>query len=284
MAYAPRPHLASSSFALVAAAGVWTACGTASSPSSYEVEAGALATTTVSSTSSGSGGTVIHDVGEGGNGTPAPPYAGLCGSGCKPDTGVATPCELSGDGGGGSSGGTCRLAADDEGAVSGTCQPVGTGADGEPCLADDDCAAGFGCVDPGVCRAYCCGAPEACPSGTHCAPRKLALVPPGVPVGPVDIPACAPIEPCTLLDDTTCSLLGETCTVVRLDGSTSCVPPGVGTAGEACPCAAGHVCSQGDARCWKLCRTNRSDDCPAGSQCSGGSKAYPAGFGVCMDL
>jgi hypothetical protein len=243
-------------------------------------------------TSSGAGGTIIHD-GEGGEGGQTMEEALRCGSGCVPGLAEPVPCVLEpGEGGAGGEGGatgsggaggaaaegTCQLAAVD-GIVQGVCGVAGTATDGAPCLSSQDCAPGHGCVDPGVCRAYCCGDPEACPAGTHCTGEPLSLL--GVKSS--EIPVCSPTKPCMLLDDATCSD-GETCTIVRADGTTSCVEPGDGKDGEGCPCAAGYVCSFADDRCLRLCRTDRSEDCPAGYQCSGGSKPYPAGYGVCIEL
>jgi len=234
----------------------------------------------------GSGGTVIHEGGTNSGGEPGAPLVASCGEGCVPATGQATECSLpAGAGGGGGSGGatvgSCQLASDGD-SVTGVCGVTGASADGAPCLTVEDCAPGLGCVEPGVCRPYCCGDVEACPAATYCAARTLRDMVKGGPTLP--IPVCEPAEPCTLLDDSTCMTPGESCTIVRVDGTTSCLVPGEGKAGEACPCAAGHVCSAAEGRCLALCRTSRSEDCPAGFQCSGGNKPYPSGYGVCVEL
>jgi len=83
-----------------------------------------------------------------------------------------------------------------------------------------------------------------------------------------------------LLDDSTCPE-GETCTIVRVDGTTSCVTPGSGELGQPCPCAAGYVCSTGANQCLKLCKI-AEPDCPANHTCQGGSTGYPEGFGICI--
>jgi len=108
-------------------------------------------------------------------------------------------------------------------------------------------------------------------------------VPPNVSPTP-QIPVCVSVEPCTLLDDSTCSTKGQTCTIVRNDGTTSCVDPGTGQAGDPCPCAAGHVCSYAVNQCLKLCRTSMAGDCPEGHMCAGGAGNYPEGFGSCVKL
>ncbi len=168
--------------------------------------------------------------------------------------------------------------------VAGQCGAIGAAQSGQPCLSTHDCAGGFGCVGSGVCRPYCCGDLEACPAQTFCAPVPLAPADAPDAKSPPSIPVCQPAEPCTLLDDNSCAKTGQTCTIVRSDGTVSCVDPGKGKAGESCPCAAGFVCSFALGACLKLCHTNNPTDCPMGYQCSGGSKPYPSGFGVCVKL
>jgi hypothetical protein len=49
--------------------------------------------------------------------------------------------------------------------------PVGTGRQGAACVDDTDCAAGFGCADPGTglqCLSWCRVASPSCPVGTAC--------------------------------------------------------------------------------------------------------------------
>ncbi|MBM4360930.1 MAG: hypothetical protein FJ096_22755 [Deltaproteobacteria bacterium] len=269
-------------------------CGASAENSASTTGDGVVSATVAS----GAGGTIIHD-GVGGAGGGGDVAAPRCGEGCIPGVSVDSACARTprsgsggagGGNGGGSAGelggggdapildGTCQLAEVD-GAVQGVCGLAGTAPDGAPCLTSEDCSTGLGCVEPGVCRAYCCGDPEACPAQTFCSEVGMS------PLGPksVTIPVCEPARPCTLLDDTTCGT-GETCTIVRADGTTSCVTSGAGKEGESCPCSAGFVCSFAEDRCMRLCRTNRSEDCPAGFQCSGGSKPYPAGYGVCVEL
>jgi hypothetical protein len=97
----------------------------------------------------------------------------------------------------------------------------------------------------------------------------------------VKIPVCLPVQKCKPLEDQTCSS-GQTCTIVRDDGTTSCVDPGDGARGEACPCAAGFVCSKVNNTCLKLCRIGKdATDCGVGS-CQGGVMAYPEGIGICV--
>jgi hypothetical protein len=276
---------------IVGGAAAWGECGSSSDLATANGGGGTNYATAVAA--SGSGGTIIHDdaVGTGGGSSSAKP---LCGGGCTPGTGTAEPCSLdpSSNGGAGGTGGSggadvpsgaCQLAVNGE-ALEGVCGVPGTAQDGEPCLSVLDCAAGFGCVQPGVCRAYCCGDAEACPAKSYCAMTPIAVDGPAPSGDAPMLPVCAPAEPCTLLDDGSCADAARTCTIVRADGTTSCVTPGNGKDGEGCPCAAGFVCSFGQNTCLRLCHTNREDDCPSGHQCSGGSKWYPAGFGVCVSL
>jgi hypothetical protein len=153
---------------------------------------------------------------------------------------------------------------------------------GGVCFSASDCAPGFGCVHPGVCRAYCCGDVEACPESTFC---KTSTMISDVQAASLTIkspiPTCAPITPCALLDDTSCP--GElVCTIVREDGTTSCDTPGEGLAGDECPCAKDHVCAQGVNECFKICALSDPATCPPNHTCQGGSKSYPDGFGVCV--
>lgn len=239
-------------------------------------------------------------------------YAELCGQGeCKP--GVAGGCvrttsvvattgvggaSTTGVGGaattgvGGAGGSTstappdlpplgCQVSADGE-HPSSFCAPLGGSAFNGPCQSAADCAEGLGCVvstDPmepmlGLCRPYCCGDWEDCPEATYCAPRPQAERPDRL------VPVCIGVVPCQLLTDGACPD-GQMCTVVRADGSTSCVPKGAGRICDDCPCAPGHVCS-GEGKCQKLCHTDSTDECGAGSICQGGSVGYPDGIGLCV--
>ena len=71
------------------------------------------------------------------------------------------------------------------------------------------------------------------------------------------IPVCIPVNTCQLLHDDTC-LNGQTCAIVRADGTTSCVEPGLGHDGDPCSCAAGFTCSKITNTCLKLCDTTTS--------------------------
>jgi hypothetical protein len=212
-------------------------------------------------------------------------FALLCGEGCTPGGDAAECASAGGSGAGGSTDAalSCRLVPKD-GLASPQCLPVGTFEAGGPCHTSADCAAGLGCeADPqgGVCRQYCCGSVEGCAAGTYCDARTMAE---SASEGGDDIPipVCIPALNCELLNERSCPP-DLTCTIVRDDGTTSCVAPGIGTVKEKCPCAPGFVCSMLTNECKKLCRVDSgAQECGEGASCQGGSMAYPAGFGVCV--
>lgn len=173
---------------------------------------------------------------------------------------------------------TCQLVADGDHAAA-KCGLAGGANDGDPCHAATDCKAGLGCAATavtGVCRQYCCGDPELCPSMTYCQPTAMAEA------TAVQVPLCVPVTPCALLDDAAYCPAGQVCSIVRNDGTTSCVQPGAGHDGDACPCAAGFMCSNATGTCVKLCHLD-GDDCENGT-CQGGTLPYPAGIGFCVPL
>lgn len=239
----------------------------------------------------GGGGGVDESVDIPGPTTSPDPYtrfAHLCGDGCTPG-GDPTECSSSGGDGSGTGGTTaqplhCQLVLGEGDAIP-SCRPVGRYAAGGPCHRGMDCAAGLGCAaadgQGGVCRQYCCGNVESCAPGTYCDERSMAE---SLAEGntPVSIPVCVPATSCELLDDSVCPA-GLTCTIVREDGTTSCVVPGDGRADDPCPCAPGFVCSMLTNQCKQLCRIDgRSQDCGTNAKCQGGSTVYPPGFGVCV--
>jgi hypothetical protein len=69
--------------------------------------------------------------------------------------------------------------------------------------------------------------------------------------------------------------------VVRDDGTTTCMKPGTGEQGDACPCAWNHVCSSVTQQCIKICRTDPTkNDC--GAQKCQASSELPQNFGLCV--
>jgi hypothetical protein len=268
--------------------------------------------------SSGSGGATSGSGGSGGSGDPA--GAGEAGAGGEGGVGQAGSAPQGGEsssGRGGSSGAGAG-AASGTGATSGSAGSSGAGMDGglpryscqvgvrrsepqascvlagpgtvdSPCLRGSDCQPGLACVGKvaGRCRPYCCDH-TACRSveDTHCAEEPLLGVPASGGV-PRTAPVCVPAVECSLAEDypcasNTCTCPDDTaCMVVSEDGKTSCVVPGDGGAGEACPCKWGHVCSQATNECVKLCQTAApGDDCGSG-RCQA-TPALPLGWGVCV--
>lgn len=226
--------------------------------------------------------------GEGSSGVPLPPpmdtvgastFMNLCGGGCMSGD-KSISCALPGNPENPPST-SCQIVPTEMGAVA-ECVTPGTFKDGEPCEKAANCGPSLGCVrmasEVAVCRPYCCGDIEACDPGSYC--TLGAMAEDTVNPAPIQIPVCVPATPCTPLDDTTCPD-GRTCTLVRTDGTTSCVEPGAGKQGDGCPCAAGHVCVLSTNKCRALCHVD-AKDCPNGMLCQGGSEGFPDGIGVCV--
>lgn len=213
-------------------------------------------------------------------------YSFLCGGAlpdCSPDP-SSDDCAPGGNpnlGGmvGDASAYACQLSTV-SGKVKAQCGIAGSSSEGEACDASTGCKAGLACItagEGGVCRSYCCSNVESCPAHTtFCAQAPI------IRGGPI-VPVCVPASQCTLLStaDTATCLGGRTCAIVRDDGTTSCVDPGNGTDGDACPCAVGYTCWKSSV-CRKLCATGAGTDCDPGSQCQGGIKSYPEGIGFCI--
>jgi hypothetical protein len=183
----------------------------------------------------------------------------------------------------------CRLSRSDDQLVR-NCEAAGEGDVDAPCVSSADCAPGLGCVGQGQaarCRPFCCGGSEACEAGTYCTER--ALHEEGEDEAePLIVPVCVKADRCMLSEPYPCPsgtecVCGEgtACAVVRSDGTTSCTEPGTGAAGQPCPCAWGHVCSQASRQCLKLCTTGSGNgECGSG-RCQAAAN-LPEGWGVCV--
>lgn len=264
-----------------------------------------------------SAGGSAFGAGGGGGGPPGPfDYSALCGvQGCVPGD-IATPCQvLPEGGGGGAAGGSEGGGGQAQGGAGGGVQLLGscqiTDQRGEPvaecgeagatiisgvCNSSADCLPGLGCVlasggggegggpgtpAVGLCRPYCCGDLEDCPASTFCAPQPMfdAASQLEDPSLALPVPVCMPVVGCQLLGDDCPD--GQTCTVVRADGATSCVPVGAGTLCQPCECAEGFVCNFGTGLCMQLCDTG-SNECPGeGALCQGGG-TLPDKVGLCV--
>jgi hypothetical protein len=172
------------------------------------------------------------------------------------------------------------------------CVPAGMGSVNAPCFSAADCAPSLACVTEngaGRCLRYCCSQESTCTSGTFCAERPLRKAPSDMSdAEPPHVPVCVPADACSLEDQfpcpagTDCRCKGDTaCMVVRSDGTTTCMKPGSGQQGDACPCAWNHVCSSVTQQCIKICRTDPAkNDC--GAQKCQASSELPQDFGVCV--
>jgi hypothetical protein len=155
--------------------------------------------------------------------------------------------------------------AGDAGVVP-ACEPAGLGFDGAPCAHGTDCAAGYECVE-NTCRHYCCA------GNSSCAPADFCDIQPTTDSGTL-VPVCVPVLPCVLLSQGGCPA-GQSCAVVRADGTTSCETVGSGGQGAPCDtqhCAAGLVClgAVGSRKCYALCYTAMVAACGDGQTCMGG--------------
>jgi hypothetical protein len=171
---------------------------------------------------------------------------------------------------------SCKL-LDVDGGTTAQCGTWGVSGEEAPCTGASDCAAGLGCVYSltSVCRAYCCNSPDSCPSGTYCAPSPMQED------QQLSIPVCTPASNCALFVDIPCSA-GQTCEIVRDDGTTSCMTPGTSTDGQPCPCAKGFTCSWSTGTCLTLCHILGGTECGTKGYCQGGTEPYPAGIGICV--
>jgi hypothetical protein len=177
----------------------------------------------------------------------------------------------------------CHVAAPDASAAAPqACIAAGAGKDGTECQKSDDCANGFECVgSPGQCRHYCCGGNSVCAvtyAPSFCNPEPV------VSTTTFLVPVCIPISGCSLFGK--CPT-GQTCGVVKDDGTTSCVPIGPQIAGEECDtadCATGLTCvgSVGSRTCYQLCHVASTSECPTGTACTGSAQLFQdPQYGIC---
>jgi hypothetical protein len=165
----------------------------------------------------------------------------------------------------------CHIAPPDAGELQ-SCTAAGSGTDGTECRASTDCANGYECVgSPGQCRHYCCAGNAVCDvtyAPSFCNPEPVVS-------GGFSVPVCIPVSG------------GETCEVVKDDGTTSCVPIGPQGIGQECDtadCAAGLTCigTVGSRVCYELCHVASTSECPAGTACTGSAQLFQdPQFGIC---
>jgi hypothetical protein len=167
--------------------------------------------------------------------------------------------------------------------VTPACTPAGLGLDGALCQQPNDCAPGYECVgSEGTCRHYCCEGTSACRIDQFCDIQQTTQT---TPAPTLSVPVCMPVRQCVLLQPDACP--GQTCAVVREDGSVSCVAVGSATVGQSCEtehCAANLVCLGATARtCYALCEMSVAGQCPTGQSCKGGPPLFlDPGVGVCQ--
>jgi hypothetical protein len=198
----------------------------------------------------------------------------------------------------------CRLTLDDARVVGRGCAPSGVRGLDDSCTSSLDCLPGLGCVGEalsGRCRPFCCAidGDESCGAGSYCAERPLRAESLGETTGPL-VPVCVRADGCSLGERFPCTgracVCGPdtACALVRPDGTTACLVPGTGGAGDACSlqgtgeagrCRAGYLCSQAadSGTCVKTCDLDdpTSGDCRAPSVCQA-APALPMGWGTCV--
>jgi hypothetical protein len=185
------------------------------------------------------------------------------------------------------------------GATSQACSASGPGGDGAQCQTGTDCQPSFECVgSPGRCRHYCCNGDKSCNSPgpqAFCDVQAIASwdfdASTDAAAGPTYlVPVCMPVSKCGLLQPKQCPD-GQTCALVKDDGSTSCVAIGPAKAGESCDvnhCEEGLTClgSGPSGRiCYQLCRVDptQPNPCPAMQTCTSSSQIFTdPSYGLCQ--
>jgi hypothetical protein len=204
---------------------------------------------------------------------------------CYPDdpsTSTAKQCHLAPDGGPydlGANYADASLAChvvDNGGPITTECTPAGYGTDGMQCTKGTDCAPGYECVGTGTCQHYCCD--DLCPGGPSVNGNDLFCdIQAMTQATSTKVPVCMLVHPCQLLG-TDCGDT-QTCSVVRSDGTTSCVAVGTAKAGEDCErdhCGKNLVClgTPGQRECFVLCHTQTAAECAQGQKCKTGLQLF----------
>lgn len=189
---------------------------------------------------------------------------------------------------------SCQVSVTEASVVKRSCEPAGERAIDEACTSSRDCEAGLGCVGTvrsGRCLPFCCAiGPDTCQEGYYCAERPLRDDMFGEARGPL-VPVCDRADDCPLGEREDCEGPrcvcgpGTACSLVRPDGTTACVTPGLGLANEACPCAAGYHCSQAATppTCVKMCDLDEEDSTCGPGVCQA-TPALPDGWGICVGV
>lgn len=187
----------------------------------------------------------------------------------------------------------CQIAVSSDSKVERLCAPSGTQELNEACASSMDCAPGMGCVGPlhgGRCLYFCCNeGNDSCAAGYFCAEQRLRVESLDEADSPL-VPVCKRAENCSLAEAYPCE--GDrcvcepdtACTLINENGTTACLPPGGGTANEACPCSAGYVCSQATQRCVKTCDLDDEDSVACGDGRCQSTPSLPDGWGTCVGV
>jgi len=178
---------------------------------------------------------------------------------------------------------TCRVL---KGGAKPSCAEAGAGREEARCKTAGECAAGFDCVAPGVCRRYCCAG--SCDSGNASLDggRTFCNLEPQQESQEF-VPVCSPIKACQPLEAKGACDTGFTCAITGSSGA-SCVAVGKAQVGENCEkdhCGAGLTClgSWGSRKCYQLCRVGGTD-CTGGKSCKSSSALSYEGLGVCETM
>jgi hypothetical protein len=214
---------------------------------------------------------------------------------CQPDLGcpaadVGADAGPYADAGADAGNWACHVVESPAGATTQTCTPPGPGGDGDQCRSGMDCGPAYECVgSPGRCRRYCCEGVTACASDNFCDVQPVAsgALDASADAGAATyrVPACIPVSRCQLLQPGCPS--GQTCGVVKADGTTSCVaigPVAVGGSCETDHCAAGLTClgTEGSRTCYQLCHVSGSE-CPGTQSCTSSAQLFTdPTIGICQ--
>ena len=234
---------------------------------------------------------VTHNVGVRGINGGAPTQGGASGAGASNGGAGAGGEAGNGSDPGGLAAYGCQVTRQNDQLLR-QCVRAGTGGVNAPCFSAADCAPSLASVTANRAGRSLPNSPNQdsnCTSGTYCAERPLRKATTDTSdTEPPHVPVCVPADGCSLEDEfpcpagTDCRCKGDTaCMVVRDDGTTTCMKPGTGQQGDACPCAWNHVCSSVTQQCITICRTDPTrNDC--GVQKCQASSELPENFGVCV--
>lgn len=190
----------------------------------------------------------------------------------------------------------CQVSVENR-AVVRQCGAAGLQGVEEPCTSSQDCRSGLGCVgglNSGRCLPFCCAVDgDSCPTDFYCTERPLRSEPFRETNAPL-VPVCERADNCSLSEPFDCEgprcVCGPdtACALVSPDGTTACLPPGTGEAGDPCPasnpCKHGYHCSQATSpgTCVKICDLDQENSEACGSGVCQATPLLPDGWGTCV--